>query len=53
MKRDLESAVRTFMVRQMSAIFSVHLSFNPFKPEFTIVIFVHYTPRIAVTILDL
>ena len=27
--------------------------FNPFKPEFTIVIFTHYKPRIAVAILDL
>ena len=27
--------------------------FNPFKPEFTIVIFIHYKPRIAVVILDL
>ena len=26
---------------------------NPFKPEFTIVIFIHYKPQIAVTILDL
>ena len=26
---------------------------NPFKPEFTIVIFVHYKPRIAVAILNL
>ena len=26
---------------------------NPFKPEFTIVIFVHYKPRIAVAIHDL
>ena len=26
---------------------------NPFKPEFTIVIFIHYMPRIAVAILDL
>ena len=25
---------------------------NPFKPEFTIVIFIYYKPRIAVTILD-
>ena len=53
MKRDLDSAVRTFMVRQMSAIFSVHFSFNPFKPEFTIVIFIRYKLRIVVTILDL
>ena len=26
---------------------------NPLKPEFTIVIFTHYKPRIAVAILDL
>ena len=26
---------------------------NPFTPEFTIVIFIHYKPRIAVAILDL
>ena len=29
------------------------LFINPFKPEFTIVIFIHYKPRIAVAILDL
>ena len=27
--------------------------FNPFNPEFTIVIVIHYKPRIAVAILDL
>ena len=27
--------------------------FNPFKPQFTIVILIHYKPRIAVAILDL
>ena len=27
--------------------------FNPFKPEFTIFIFIHYKPRYAVAILDL
>ena len=26
---------------------------NPFKPEFTIVILIHYKPRIAIAILDL
>ena len=26
---------------------------NPFNPEFTIVIFIHYKPRIAVAIHDL
>ena len=29
------------------------LSVNPLKPEFIIVIFIHYKPRIAVAILDL
>ena len=27
--------------------------FNPFKPKFPIVIFIHYKPQIAVAILDL
>ena len=27
--------------------------FNPFRPEFTIVIFIHYKSRIAIAILDL
>ena len=31
----------------------VALVFNPLKPEFTIVIFIHYKPRIAVAILNL
>ena len=30
-----------------------YLSFNPFKPDFYIIIFIHYKPRIAVAILDL
>ena len=29
------------------------MTVNPFKPEFTIVIFIHHKPRIAVAILDL
>ena len=29
------------------------MGINPFNPEFTIVIFIHYKPRIAVAILDL
>ena len=28
------------------------LEITPFKPEFTMVIFIHYKPRIAVAILD-
>ena len=30
----------------------VPASLNSFKPEFTIVIFIHYKPRIAAAILD-
>ena len=30
-----------------------NFTLNPFKPEFTIVIFIHYKARIAVAILDL
>ena len=30
-----------------------HWVFNPFNPEFTIVIIIHYKPRIAAAILDL
>ena len=29
------------------------LLINPFRPDFTIVIFIHYKSRIAVAILDL
>ena len=29
------------------------MEINPFKPDFIIVIFIHYKPRIAVAILDL
>ena len=29
------------------------LKVNPFKPEFTIVIYIHYKPRIALAILNL
>ena len=31
----------------------VILAFNPFRPEFTIVILIHYKPRIDVAITDL
>ena len=31
----------------------IYQPFNPFKPEFTIVIFIHNKPRIVVAILDL
>ena len=31
---------------------NIHILINPFKPEFTIVIFIHFKPQIAVAILD-
>ena len=34
-------------------IYKQHRKLNAFKPEFTIVIFIHYKPRIAVAILNL
>ena len=38
---------------QMTPHFQSSLVINPFKPEVTIVIFIHHKPRIAVAILDL
>ena len=32
---------------------SLQVTINPFNPEFTIVIFIHWKPQIAVAILDL
>ena len=37
----------------MTIVMRSGLRVNPFKPDFTIVIFIHYKPRIAVAILDL
>ena len=34
-------------------LMQVKHNINPFRPEFTFVIFIHYKPRIAVAILDL
>ena len=31
-------------------VITTSLRVNPFKPEFTVVIFIHYKPRIAVAI---
>ena len=40
--------------RLVSIVYTkIFLRFNPFKPEFTIVIFIHYKPRIATAILAL
>ena len=43
------------MISNWNKVFGSHdlYKINPFKPELTIVIFIHYKPRIAVTILDL
>ena len=39
--------------KSICSILATGSSFNPLKPEFTIVIFIHYKPRIAAAILDL
>ena len=49
-RRDV--AFKTQMQRHLSNLSRATLV-NPFNPEFTIVIFIHYKPRIAVAILDL
>ena len=40
------------MIIHVRHVFSTE-RINPFKPEYTIVIFIHYKPRIAVAIFDL
>ena len=47
---------KRFVLRKTVAVFccrSHDMLVNPFKPEFTMVIFIHYKPRIAVAILNL
>ena len=48
-----EYETQVIMCVFIQIMLSVILFLNPFKPEFTIVIFIHYKPRIAVAILDL
>ena len=49
------SAYKRTVVYKLAAIYKRPDPYpiNPFKVEFTIVIFIHYKPRIAVAILDL
>ena len=35
------------MLAWLECVFNENQWFNPFKPEFTIVIFIHYKPRIV------
>ena len=61
--RDKTIAEHNYYTEQYITIWEVHMNyvfccwnriyFNPFNPEFTIVIFIHYKPRIAAAILDL
>ena len=48
----IRGAVLGFQV-QLSNILEDHCHLHPFKPEFTIVIFIHYKSRTAVAVLDL
>ena len=50
---DNKSLITSIDVNKIAVYLCVCLLINPFKPEFTIVIFIHYKPRIAAAILDL
>ena len=41
------------LIKQIKNDYSRAWQLNPFRPEFTIIIFIHYKPRIAIAILDL
>ena len=40
-------------IKYLSVCLLLFVNVNPLNPEFTIVIFIHYKPRVAVAILDL
>ena len=53
---SLAPTTHTLSENYIYLIWTKHLQilmFNPFNPEFTIVIFIHYKPQIAPAILDL
>ena len=47
------SGVICYLKKRIIQCINATILFNPLEPEFTIVIFIHYKPRIAVAILDL
>ena len=47
----LFESVDLWFISPLKALFGLFI--NPVKPEYTIAIFIHYKPRIAVGILDL
>ena len=51
--RFLPAPTRFWKERKVSIINSLQKTVNPFKPEFTVVNFIHYKPQIAAAILDL
>ena len=50
-RQNFGRGLKTFLVSMVYT--TIIQRFNPFEPEFTIIIFIHYKPRIAVAILDL
>ena len=51
--RPFELCPATPLYIQLKQILNRKRALNLFRPEFTIVIFIHYKPRIAAAILDL
>ena len=49
---EIVSRYRDSQLQVAENYLNIH-NFNPFEPEFTIVIFIHYKPRIAAAIPDL
>ena len=50
---EFVSCGRETQIREGEKLNYITKRFNPFKPEFTIVILIHYKPRIAIAILVL
>ena len=53
MKRNELTKTRQYLNLVSMGYTKIYQRFNPFKPDFTTVIFIHYKQRIAVAILDL
>ena len=50
---DVDKRLTVFLLSVSKYMYEVFSRITSLKPEFTIVIFIHYKPRIAVAILDL
>ena len=51
--QHVEKLIGNMLIKNVKKRYNRYRRFNPFKPEFTIGIFIHYKPQIAVAIHDL